>query len=209
MYSDLELDKKTVTDTEQVKASFKVTNIGQIAGSETAQIYIQPHQSRLKRPIKELKGFSKVHLEPGESKTITVTLSGRDFAYYDDHHKTWVVDSGDYTIAIGASSEETLLTESIHINSKQVVFTPLTGESYCYNLVDNPPALEAFKKVMIKNGLWPEDVTEEFIKAIRHNFIPLFKSVTRQTGGKVSREEFDRWMEEVNSEVLKKLQSKG
>ena len=117
------------------------------------------------------------------------------------------MDSGDYTIEIGVSSEEILLTETLRINSGQVVFTPLTGESYCYNLADNPVALEAFKKVMIKNGLWPEDVTDEFIRAIRHNFIPLFKSVTRQTGGQVSREEFDRWMEEVNTEVLKKLNS--
>ncbi|TRO52988.1 glycosyl hydrolase [Candidatus Bathyarchaeota archaeon] len=206
MYSDLELSEGAITDNDTLSLSFKVTNIGQMAGSETAQVYVQPHQSRLKRPIKELKEFNKVHLEPGESKTITLTLSRRDFAYYDDHHKTWVVDSGDYTIAVGANSEEILLTQSVHINSKQVVFTSLTGESYCYNLVDNPVALEAFKKVMVKNGLWPEDVTEEFIKAIRHNFIPLFKSVTRQTGGKVSREEFNRWMDEVNSEVLKKLQ---
>jgi len=206
-YSDLGLNKGTITDDEQVTVSFKVTNIGEKEGSETAQVYVKPHQSRLKRPKKELKEFTKIHLEPGETKTVTVTLQGRDFAYYDDHHRAWVVDSGDYTIEVGASSEEILLNETLHINSGQVVFTPLTGESYCYNLVDNPVALEAFKKVMIKNGLWPEDVTEEFIKAIRHNFIPLFKSVTRQTGGKVSREEFDRWMDEVNTEVLKKLHS--
>ena len=85
-------------------------------------------------------------------------------------------------------------------------FTPLSGESYCYNLVDNPIALDAFKKVMIQNGLWPKDVTNEFIEAIRFNFIPLFKSVTRQTGGNVSRDEFDSWIEKVNSEVLRQLQ---
>ena len=166
---------------------------------------MKPHQSRLKRPIKELKDFTKIHLNPGETKTVSVTLSGRDFAYYDDHHMTWVVDSGKFSILIGSSSVDIQLEKIILMKSKQVIFTPLTGESYCYNLVDNPVALEAFKKVMIRNELWPKDVTEDFIKAIRHNFIPLFKSVTRQTGGKVSREEFDIWMEEVNSEVLRKL----
>jgi len=182
-----------------------LTNKGKYSGSEIAQIYVKPHQSRLKRPNKELKEFTKVHLEPGESKTVSVKLSRRDFAYYDDHHATWIVDSGEYSILLGASSEDIRLEKTAVIDSKQVVFTPLTGESYCYNLVDNPLALEAFKKVMIRNGLWPEDVTEEFIEAIRHNFIPLFKSVTRQTGGKVSREEFDSWMEEVNTEVLRQL----
>jgi hypothetical protein len=117
----------------------------------------------------------------------------------------WVVDSGKFSILIGSSSVDIQLEKTILMKSKQVIFTPLTGESYCYNLVDNPVALEAFKKVMIRNELWPKDVTEDFIKAIRHNFIPLFKSVTRQTGGKVSRKEFDSWMEEVNSEVLRQI----
>ena len=69
-------------------------------------------------------------------------------------------------------------------------FTPFTGESYCYNLLDNPHAIAAFKKVMIENDVWSADVTDEFIEAIRHNFIPLFKSVTRQTSGAVNRETY-------------------
>jgi beta-glucosidase len=206
-YSNLELSRGKITDQDILKVRFKIKNTGKRAGSEIAQIYVKPHQSRLKRPIKELKGFRKIHLNPGESKTISVTLTGRDFAYFDDRHETWVVDSGLYSIVVGASSKDIQLEEILRMDSNQIIYTPLTGESYCYNLVDNPLALEAFKKVMARNGLWPEDVTDEFIEAIRHNFIPLFKSVTRQTGGKVSREEFDSWMDEVNSEVLKKLQS--
>lgn len=208
-YSDLELSSNNITDEDTVTVSFKLRNIGKRAGNEISQIYVKPHQSRLKRPVKELKEFTKVHLEPGESKEVSVTLAGRDFAYYDDYHATWVVDSADYTLAVGANSADIRLEKTLHMDSKQVVFTPLTGESYCYNLVDNPVALEAFKNVMVRNGLWPEKVTSEFIEAIRHNFIPLFKSVTRQSGGKVSREEFDSWMDEVNNEVLKKLKSKS
>jgi beta-glucosidase len=208
-YRDLELSRDSITDQDAVTVRFKLRNTGKHAGSEIAQIYIKPHQSRLKRPVKELKEFRKVFLESGESKTVSVTLTGRDFAYYDDYHGTWVVDSGQYTIAVGASSADIRLEKTLSVDSKQIVFSPLTGESYCYNLVENPIALEAFKNVMVRNRLWPEDVTEEFIEAIRYNFIPLFKSVTRQTGGQVSREEFDRWMDEVNTEVVKRLQSKG
>ena len=204
-YSDLKLSQDNITDIDTLTVSFKITNKGKYSGKEIAQIYVKPHQSRLKRPIKELKEFVKISLEPGEAKTVSVTLDRRDFAYYDDHHMTWVVDSDEFSILVGASSENILLEKTVSMDSKQVVFTPLTGESYCYNLVDNPLALEAFKKVMIRNGLWPEDVTNEFIEAIRLNFIPLFKSVTRQTGGKVSRAEFDGWMDEVNAEVLRQL----
>ena len=55
---------------------------------------------------------------------------------------------------------------------------------------------------MVRNSLWDEGLSDEFIEAIRLNFIPLFKSITRQTGGKVRREEFDSWMEEVNKKTL-------
>ncbi len=201
-YSDIKLDKDSITNEDSLKVSFTVTNVGDWAGKETAQLYVKPNGSRLKRPVKELKEFTKVHLEPGESTAVAFTLDNRDFAYYDDHHHEWVVDSETYTIMVGASSADIRLSADLEIESNQVVFTPLTGESYCYNLVDNTHALVAFKDIMVRNGLWAKDLSDEFIEAIRHNFIPIFKSITRQTGGKVSREEFDSWMEEVNRKTL-------
>ena len=204
-YSGIKLDKDTMTNEDSLKVSFTVTNTGDRAGKEIAQLYVKPYGSRLKRPVKELKEFTKIHLEPGMSKVVEFALDNRDFAYYDDYHQEWVVDSGTYTIKVGASSADIRLSADLEIESNQVVFTPLTGESYCYNLVDNPHALAAFKDIMVRNGLWAEDVSDEFIEAIRHNFIPLFKSITRQTGGKVRREEFDSWMDEVNAKALEAM----
>jgi beta-glucosidase len=204
-YSGIKLDKDTMTNEDSLKVSFTVTNAGDRAGKEIAQLYVKPYGSRLKRPVKELKEFTKIHLEPGMSKIVEFALDNRDFAYYDDYHQEWVVDSGTYTIKVGASSADIRLSADLEIESNQVVFTPLTGESYCYNLVDNPHALAAFKDIMVRNGLWAEDVSDEFIEAIRHNFIPLFKSITRQTGGKVRREEFDSWMDEVNAKALEAM----
>lgn len=200
-YSDLSLDKQSMTNEETLKVTLTVKNTGKLAGKEVVQLYVAPHGSKLKRPEKELKEFTKVHLEPGESKEVTFELSERDFAYYDDVYAEWIVDSGEYSILVGASSADLRLESSIDITSKQVFFTPFTGESYCYNLLDNPYAIEAFKKVMIENEIWSADVTDEYIEAIRHNFIPLFKSVTRQTSGAVDRETFDLWMEQVNRET--------
>jgi beta-glucosidase len=200
-YSDLSLDKQSMTNEETLKVTLTVKNTGKLAGKEVVQLYVAPHGSKLKRPEKELKEFTKVHLEPDESKEVTFELSERDFAYYDDVYAEWIVDSGEYSILVGASSADLRLESSIDITSKQVFFTPFTGESYCYNLLDNPYAIEAFKKVMIENEIWSADVTDEYIEAIRHNFIPLFKSVTRQTSGAVDRETFDLWMEQVNKET--------
>lgn len=208
-YTEIETDKNTITNRDQLRIKHKVTNTGDKPGDETVQLYIKPMQSRLKRPIKELKEFDKIHLEPGETKTVEFTLNERDFSYYDEHHKQWVVDSGEYSILIGASSADIRLKKSITMESKQVVFTPLTGESYCYNLVDNKHATQAFKEIMVRNGLWDAGVDEAFFEAIRHNFIPLFKSITRQTGGKVSRKEFDEWMDEVNTKTLEALEKEA
>jgi beta-glucosidase len=204
-YNNLKLDKESMTNEGYLNVGFTVSNIGERAGKEIAQIYIKPHTSKLKRPEKELKKFIKIPLEPGESKTVNVTVSERDFAYYHDSFKEWVVDSGTYTLMVGASSDDIRLTADVMVESSQVSFAPLTGESYCYNLVDNPVALVAFKEIMVRNNLWGEEVRDEFFEAIRHNFIPLFKSITRQTGGKISREEFDSWMDEVNEKILEAI----
>ncbi|MBT6604408.1 glycosyl hydrolase [Candidatus Bathyarchaeota archaeon] len=204
-YSGLKLDKESMTNEEMLTVTLSVTNTGKIAGKEIVQLYVAPHGSKLKRPEKELKEFAKIHLEPSESKEISFELSERAFAYYDDHYAEWIVDSGEYSILIGASSADIMLKSSVDMISKQVFFTPFTGESYCYNLLDNPHAIAAFKKVMIENDVWSADVTDEFIEAIRHNFIPLFKSVTRQTSGAVNRKTFDSWMEQVNRETYQSM----
>ncbi len=206
-YSEIKTSKDLMTNREILEISVKVTNVGALSGKEVVQLYVKPHDSRLKRPMKELKGFDKVYLEPGESKTVMFSLRGRDFAYYDEYHKQWVVDSGDYSILVGASSNDIRLEAGVSIESKQVVFRPLTGEDYCYNLVDNPYALQAFKDIMVRNGLWDEGVDEEFFETIRLNFIPLFKSIIRQTGGNISRAEFDSWMDEVNKKTIEALEN--
>ena len=206
-YSGLKLDKNSMTNKETLKVTLTVTNTGKVAGKEVVQLYVAPHGSKLKRPLKELKEFAKLYLEVGESKQVTFELSERDFAYYDDHYEEWVVDSAEYSILIGASSADIRLGSSVNMTSKQVFFTPFTGESYCYNLLDNPHAITAFKKVMIENDIWSADVSDEYIEAIRHNFIPLFKSVTRQTSGAVDRETFDSWMEKINKETYEAMKN--
>lgn len=130
-FSNLQIDGSTVSCT--------VTNTGDRAGSEVAQLYVgavpgkgaaaknakdvaKQQKAAAKnpdavvipeRPVRELKGFKKVSLKPGESKTVTFTLSDADFTFFDaDHHK-WVAPAGEYTIAVGNSSRDLPLTQSI------------------------------------------------------------------------------------------------
>lgn len=116
-YLDLQLDKQSMRDDETLTVSFKVKNTGSVAGAEIAQVYVADKESTIYRPAKELKGFEKVHLAPGESKQIKVTLDKRAFAYYNTAIHDWHVESGVFDILVGASSADIKLKSSVDINS--------------------------------------------------------------------------------------------
>ncbi|MEM8895251.1 MAG: glycoside hydrolase family 3 C-terminal domain-containing protein, partial [Bacteroidota bacterium] len=104
-YSDFEIDKSTISEGGQVQVSGILRNTGDRAGEEIVQYYIRDRYSSASRPIKELKGFRKVSLEPGESKSVSWTLSIDDLRFYD-HQMNYVVEPGRFEIMVGASSED-------------------------------------------------------------------------------------------------------
>ena len=95
--------------------SFTVKNIGKYPGSEIAQVYVGDRECRLVRPIKELKGFDKVYLEPGQSATLSVRLENDALRYYDPVSHSWQVDPGEFNIYVGSSSAEIRLTTTIQL----------------------------------------------------------------------------------------------
>jgi beta-glucosidase len=86
--------------------SFDVKNTGSRKGADVAQIYVAPEKAKVPRPVRELKGFARVELAPGESRTVTVPLDARSFAYYDVGGKRWQADAGRYAVELGRSSED-------------------------------------------------------------------------------------------------------
>jgi beta-glucosidase len=93
--------------------SFDVTNAGARKGADVAQVYVAEAHPAVARPAKELKGFARLDLKPGETKTATVTLDGRAFSYYDAGAKQWHADAGEYQILVGRSSQEIVLRGSL------------------------------------------------------------------------------------------------
>ena len=89
-----------------VKVTFTVKNTGKRAGAEIAQVYIAPIASKVDRPDKELKTFSKTELAPGRSKKVSLILKKEDFAYFDEHLHDFIADAGDYEILVGASCDD-------------------------------------------------------------------------------------------------------
>ncbi len=106
-YSDLQADDERV--------SFTLTNTGELAGAEVAQLYISCRGGSVFRPRKELKGFRKVFLNPGESKTVTIELDDKAFRYFDPTTNHWEVETADYEVCVAASVSDIRLTALIHV----------------------------------------------------------------------------------------------
>jgi beta-glucosidase len=93
-------------DVDGLVVAVDVTNMGQVAGQEVVQVYVHDRQSGLVRPPKELKGFAKVELQPGETKRVTIPLDFRAFAFYHPGHGQWITEDGEFDILVGASAAD-------------------------------------------------------------------------------------------------------
>ena len=139
-YSNLTLDKKVMLDSDQVTVSVNIKNTGNREGKEIVQLYVSDIESSVIRPIKELKGFEKVALQPGEEKLVTFKLNRRSFAYYHVGLKDWYVESGDFEIMIGKSSHDIVLMDTVNVKSTVKVKNNFTLDSTLLDIMDEPAA---------------------------------------------------------------------
>ncbi|MEW6241657.1 MAG: glycoside hydrolase family 3 C-terminal domain-containing protein [Chloroflexota bacterium] len=141
-YRDLAAQVKN----DSAAITFRVRNTGAVAGREAAQVYVRDVESTVLRPFKELKGFAKVHLQPGEEKEVTITLDRRAFAFYDATQKDWIIEAGDFEILVGASSRDIRLTTTIRVDSAQAASPIADRESLTpyYALTSAPIPQSAF-----------------------------------------------------------------
>ncbi len=106
----------TAVSGSTVPVSFDVTNAGGLEGAEVAELYVSDPSAKAKRPERELKGFEKVQLRPGETKHVTLSLDARAFSYWDEAKHNWTIDPGKFVILVGDSSENTTLHADLTIN---------------------------------------------------------------------------------------------
>ena len=93
-----------------------MTNTGSVAGAEVAQLYVSDPSAKANRPERELKGFAKVRLAPGETRHVTLNLDARAFSYWDASAHKWTIDPGRFVIRVGDSSENTPLSAELTLN---------------------------------------------------------------------------------------------
>ena len=122
-----------------------VTNTGQRAGAEVVQVYVGDVEASVARPLRELKGFVKVHLEPGETRQVSCDLDERAVAFWSQRLQQWVVESGEFLIAVGSSSRDLVATEAITIDAPRLSL-PLGPDSTLHEWLDDDRGRELLTK---------------------------------------------------------------
>lgn len=144
-YSNISVSPAVVVGDAPVRVSFDVTNTGQRAGAEISELYVGARKAPVSRPVKELKGYSKVLLQPGQTRHITLQLNGRALAYYEPSDKAWIIDADVYNISVGTSSEDIRLTGQLTNQFRQELSISAS----------NPLSETALKSTVVTDSLPP------------------------------------------------------
>lgn len=203
-YSDLNISKKEILDTETVTVSVKVKNTGDRAGKEVVQLYVRDVESSVIRPEKELKGFEKVELQPGEEKVVTFELDKRAFAYYNVDIKDWHVESGEFEIMIGKSSRDIVLKDRIFVRSTVAVKKPVHRNTLVGELLLDPVLAPVFKEFLTKAGqgspMFSATQDQDAMLMAMMKYTPL-RALVNFGGGKFTEEMLDGLIQKLNEKL--------
>jgi beta-glucosidase len=162
--SDLAVHQSGRVEDGDAAATVSVTvrNTGNRLGSQVVQIFVSDSASSVVRPVRELKGFAKVHLGPGESDRVSIELDQRAFSFWSERHHRWVVEAGDFTIFAGTSSRDLPLSKLIMIDAPSLV-EPLTRMSTLHEWRADPLGLLLLEESFRNN---PAFTDEHFVSMI-------------------------------------------
>ena len=158
-YANLKLSAESIDDTQTLTATVDVTNTGTVAGKETVQLYVGPKEKdeRVIRAEKELRGFAKVLLQPGETKTVTFTLDKSAFAYYNARIHDWHVLSGGYRVMAARSSRDVALEAEVTVSSTAKIPFRVDVNTPFRDIMRLPGGAEFLKGLMAEAPMLPAD----------------------------------------------------
>lgn len=148
-YESLEV---TVSGADSAVARVAVRNTGSIPGSDVVQLYVAPTPSDVRRPVRELAGFEKVHLQPGEAITVEVELDRRAFAHWDTAEHRWRVEPGTYTVEIARSATDVAVSQEVLLTGDKDLPAPLTLDSTVGEWFGHPIVGPAMMQAMMANA---------------------------------------------------------
>ena len=149
---NMRLDRSSMDDDSVVMVSVDVQNTGKLAGKEVVQLYVSDRNGTADRPVKELKGFAKVSLEPGETKTVSFTLDARALSYYDTELGDWFAPSGTYTLLAGDASDHILVSTELSFTTKKLLPFSVGPDTTFAQLLADPRTAPIVQQMMAAAG---------------------------------------------------------
>lgn len=207
-YSNLTVSAEALRDTDTLTVTVDVTNTGDRAGKEVVQLYVSDPESSVFRPVRELKGFEKVYLEAGETKTVSFTLDKRAFAYWHTELHDWYVESGAFGIEIGRSSRDIALTHTVSVEGTTALRPTYTVDTIFMDFMKDPKAMKILEPIM--QSAMPDlggneddsDVASSAISAEMQQAMfmnmPL-RTVISFSGGSVTYEQLQAMVDAINN----------
>lgn len=204
-YSNLTASCNMVKDTDLVNVSVDITNSGLRKGKEVVQLYVANPAGKAIRPDKELRDFTKVELEPGETKTVHFKLNKRAFAYWNTEIHDWYVKTGEYQILIGKSSREIVCSKVINVESTSELPMKFNMDSALGDILEHPRGKEFVKELMKGNRFFDEDILES--KEAGANSVNIFSEMLKYLpvrgaigfgDGSVTLERLQEFLDQMN-----------
>ena len=209
-FENLRLSTGSMKDTDTLTATVTVKNTGSRPGKTVVQLYVERTQpGNVIRPLRELKGFEKVFLNPGEERDVTFTLGKRAFAYWNEQLHDWHAESGWYAVEIGHSSRDIRLGDAVHIESTAKLPRNYTADTILMDLMADPEAMQVLAPYLsqIQRAMTPgsEDVSEAAAEAITAemnnammNYMPL-RGALSFGGGLFTEEMLEAVLHQLNN----------
>lgn len=202
-YSNISTDIDRIDASAAIRIAFDITNTGAVAGKEIAQVYARPHNPRLIRPIRELKGFAKVELRPGETRRVEVAIENRDLRYYDPAYREWLLDAGKLTFEVGASSRDIRLEKTVEVDVPALPSTIFDVESQPYLVLEQEFARRRFRDFLKEQLDLDNEEAAKMLEYCAGSFLGIYKTVSWVAGEKISKATMAAFLDSLNKEMGK------
>lgn len=200
--ANLKMDKKSMKDTDTLTVTVDVKNTGKVKGKEIVQLYVSDKTNAAVRPLKELKNFVKVELNPGETKTVSMTLNKRSFAWYNEEIHDWYCASGNYSIMIGKSSEDIVLEDTVEIKIDVRLPFMVDENTTLGDLFANHGTKAVIEKMMKEKMTMGMESSDAISSAMMAAMMASFPIRSMKSFAGLSNEEMQDLIENLNKSVL-------
>jgi len=196
VYSGLRVGATAIKEGDVVTVAVKIKNTGPVAGQEVVQLYVREQRSKVVRPEKELKAFTKVALGAGEERDVSFQLTRRDFAYYDAFRHDWIVNPGKFEILVGSSSQDLPLRQTIAVEVTEQECAPLTRYSLLKEFENHPKDKAFYPELAEAFGLGKPDEVDVAVRGFLDD-MPVYK-VCAFSEGKFTEEMLKEILQQAN-----------